>query len=270
MGPTLGRAWRLAATTLLFAIFGVSGVISSLLVFPALQVLAGNSERRQRWSRTFVRLYFRSFVSMMATFGVCTFDIDAETRASLANARGKLVVGNHPTLIDALVLLAYIDQANCVVKSALWRNPFLTVGIRAANYISNENTEELMSCCEAALSEGQALIVFPEATRTVPGQPIRPQRGAATMALRAKVQVQIVHIDCQPVFLSRHVAWYRIPRRKPCFIVRAGVSLWADDFLRSGGLRSIAARQMTGVIARELNAGAGNEGAGVRAQTASH
>jgi 1-acyl-sn-glycerol-3-phosphate acyltransferase len=255
MDTLIDRGWRSLATALLFAIFGLGSLVATSVVFPGIRLASRSPACRQRRNRRFIGLSFRAFLALMSLLRVCRFDIDEDTRGKLAETRGKLVVGNHPTLIDVLVLLANIDQANCVVKSALWGNPLVLCGIRGANYISNSNVEELMISCESALRAGEALIVFPEATRSVPGESLRLQRGAANVALRARARVQVVHIDCKPIFLSKHMPWYRVPSRKPCFTVRAGVSLAAGDFLRSGDMLPVAARRLTRVLTNELSKG---------------
>jgi 1-acyl-sn-glycerol-3-phosphate acyltransferase len=264
------RFWRLIATMLLFVVFGLGGVLAECTILPAIMLFVRDPEARQRRSRNVVRISFRSFLRLMSFLGVCDFEIDAQTEEKFRQVRGTLIVGKHPTLIDVLVLLGQVEQANCIVKHTLRRNPFVFLGIRAANYISNHDVGELMSASADALCRGESLIVFPEATRTVPGRPLRLQRGAANIALRANATIQVLHIDCDPVFLSREVPWWRIPPRKPCFTVRAGVSLRAGDFLRSGESRTFAARRLTSVLTTAFNGGAVDGEAGIRAQAASH
>jgi 1-acyl-sn-glycerol-3-phosphate acyltransferase len=271
MVTIVNRCWRLFATAWMFLIFGTGGIIATCTAVPVLCILAPNADTRQRWSRSFVRLSFRSFLALMTTAGVCRIDIDETTLCKLSALSGDLIVANHPTLLDVLILLAHVNQANCVVKSSLWRNPFVLFGIRAANYISNYDTERLMRDCDLALGRGESLIIFPEATRSVPGLPLVLQRGAANIALQSLATIQIVQIDCEPVFLSKKWPWYRIPKRKPCFRIRAGGSLRSGDFLHFGETRSIAARRLTSVLTGELdkrNAAYGR--AGNRAQAASH
>ena len=121
-------------------------------------------------------------LAALALLGVIKLDLDREALARLGGTRA-VIVANHPTLLDVTVLLAYVKQASCVVKHSLWRNPFLSVALRAAGYIPSNDPEQLLRDCDAALERGESLIVFPEATRSVPGEPLRLHRGAATIAL---------------------------------------------------------------------------------------
>jgi 1-acyl-sn-glycerol-3-phosphate acyltransferase len=35
-----------------------------------------------------------------------------------------MIIANHPSLIDVVVLIGLVRDANCVVKQSLWHNPF--------------------------------------------------------------------------------------------------------------------------------------------------
>ena len=65
-----------------------------------------------------------------------------------------------------------------------------------------------------ALREGQSVIIFPEGTRTTPGQALQFQRGAASIAVRAAAVVTPVFIRCEPTTLAKNMPWYRIPPRR--------------------------------------------------------
>ena len=163
-----------------------------------------------------------------------------------------IVVANHPTLIDVVQLLAQIEHGNCIVKRALWENPFLGGVVRATNYISNSDSEELLAKCADVLRRGETLVVFPEATRTIRGQAMRLRRGAARVALVAGVPVQFVHMTCNPSTLSKAEHWYEIPPRRPCFRMRVGARLDPSAFLADGEPRSLASRRLTRVMERTL------------------
>jgi 1-acyl-sn-glycerol-3-phosphate acyltransferase len=151
------------------------------------------------------------------------------------------------------VLLALIEQSNCVVKRALWRNPLLTWGVRLAGYIPSGDPEELLAACDAALRRKETVIVFPEATRTRPGEPPRLQRGAANIALHADAAIRLVHFECAPPLLAKGVPWYSIPDTQPCLALRVGGSVRARDFLVAGEPRNAAARRLTLLLQQELS-----------------
>jgi 1-acyl-sn-glycerol-3-phosphate acyltransferase len=94
-----------------------------------------------------------------------------------------------------------------------------------AEYITNDPTATMIEGAAQALHEGQSLVMFPEGTRTTPGAPVVFHRGAANVALRAAAVVTPVYIRCEPVTLTKHQPWYRIPWRRPHFTLRVGNDL---------------------------------------------
>ena len=51
--------------------------------------------------------------------------MDADALKPLAQERGLLIVANHPSLLDALMLVAVLPRSACVMKASLMRNPLL-------------------------------------------------------------------------------------------------------------------------------------------------
>ncbi len=51
------------------------------------------------------------------------------------------MVANHPTLIDYVILASVMPETDCLVKSALLRNPFVSGVIRSADYLINSEAE---------------------------------------------------------------------------------------------------------------------------------
>lgn len=219
-----GRAdafyWRFVGTALSFAVFGLGAVILSVTVLPLLRLLP--AARCRRLSRALLQRGMRGFVGFMRLLGVLTYEFRGHERLGQP---GQLIVANHPTLIDVVFLLAFTPQAGCVVKHAMFRNLLTRSAVSATGYISNEPTANMIEGAAAALREGQALIMFPEGTRTSVGEPLVLHRGAANVAVRAAAEVTPVYIRCQPVTLTKSEPWYRIPPRRPHFTLVVGKNL---------------------------------------------
>lgn len=252
MGALINRAWRLLGTGLSFTVFGVGGLVLALVVFPAISLFSKNEETRTMRARATVNRSFRGFLWLMHCVGVFDFDVDPRCKDSLVADGGLIVVANHPTLIDVVQLLAEIRHGNCIVKRALWRNPFLAGVVRATNYISNDDSEALLESCVKALQRGETLVIFPEATRTVPGQPMHLRRGAARVALAARVPMQMVHISCNPSTLTKAEHWFEIPARRPCLRMRVGDRLDISTFGPDTEEPARASRRLTELMRNEF------------------
>ena len=248
MAALINRVWRLFGTGLSFVVFGIGALVLVVVVFPLISLFSRNTELRALRARTAVSFSFRSFLWMMHSLGVFDFDVDPKCREAFSAEGGLVVVANHPTLIDVVQLLAEVRHGNCIVKRALWNNPFIGGVVRATNYISNDDSEELLRRCVEALNRGETLVIFPEATRTVPGKTMQLRRGAARVALASGVPMQVVHINCSPSTLSKAEHWYEIPRHRPCLKMSVGDRLDIGAFKRDREEPSLASRRLTSLM----------------------
>ena len=159
----LDRAWRLGATAFCFFLFGAGAVLVWGLAFPVVTVFLGRGLDRKRRARRLMTGLFRFFIGVMCRSGLMEYRVEGIERLNLP---GRLVVANHPSLIDVVLLISLIRNATCVVKPAAARNPFLRLPIEAVGYLYAEDPETLLDRCAEELREGGSLIVFPEGTRT--------------------------------------------------------------------------------------------------------
>jgi 1-acyl-sn-glycerol-3-phosphate acyltransferase len=67
--------------------------------------------------------------------------------------------------------------------------------------------------------------MFPEGTRTTPGQPPLFHRGAAAIALRGARVITPVFITVTPSTLTKAEPWYRIPDRRFEVCLRVGTDI---------------------------------------------
>ena len=209
------RYWlRLLATAAAFTLFGFGGLVLRFVLFPPLKLLYWDARVRQRKARDMIQGAFRTFIGFMHITGIYTYRIQGEEQLQQP---GQLVLANHPSLIDVVFLISRIPNANCIVKASLFRNPFMRGAVTTAGYIPNDDPEKIIAMAADSLERGESVVLFPEGTRTVPGKELRMQRGAAYMALRAKVAPTLVTIRCNPPMLMKNVPWYSIPASRPHF-----------------------------------------------------
>ncbi len=246
----LGRGWRVVATGISFLAFGIGGLFLRVLVIPPIQLLVRDPMRRRRIMRRLVQLSFASHVGLMHRLGVLTYEIHGRERLRRG---GLLILANHPTLIDVVFLISLLPNADCIVKSALARNPFMRGPVRAAGYVTNDDGAGLVQDCIDAVRAGGNLVIFPEGTRTARGQPMRLQRGAANIAVRGQLDITPVRISCTPMTLGKGEKWYSVPSRRMHFVIEIGDDLHMARFLGEGGLASggeaLAARRLTDFLA---------------------
>lgn len=259
---------RLVGTGLSFALFGLGGLLIGLIAFPLISLVQRHRDRRQRAAQWLIHKTFAFFMDMMHFLGVLNYEIRGLKK--LQGSRGELIVANHPTLVDVVFLISRLPRADCIVKTALWNNPFTRGPVQSAGYILNDGSPALVDRCVARLQRGASLIIFPEGTRTAKGARLNEfQRGAANVAARSGAPFRPVIIRCTPSTLTKNEKWYQIPSRRFLLTMDVLDVLPVNDIIANAGNPSLAARHINTMLhdffneelKRHEHAGTGAEGA---------
>lgn len=236
----VSRGWRFIVTALSFALFGIGGILLRVAVLPVVLCWPGTLEQRRRRARRTVGRSFWLHSQFMYRSGVLTYAFDGLENLGQP---GQMIVANHPSLIDVVFLIGHVPDANCIVKHSLWKNPFMRGPVTTAGYISNDGSAEMLERAADVLRAGETLIVFPEGTRTTPGQAPVFHRGASAIAIRGARIVTPVFITVVPTTLTKAEPWYRIPERRVRMTFRVGAPIDVDAF-RNDTPAPIASRRL--------------------------
>ena len=212
------RLVKIIASGIGFSSVGVGGILFSLIGVPILWLLPGGKPALQRRTRAVFFAYFRWLVGFLGAAGIYRLRTDLPPREQLD---GCLILAAHPGYLDVVMALGTIPQLTCIVKPGVWKNPGFGWAVRAAGYIPTLSPEWVLEEGAKALARGETLILFPEGTRTEPGQPYRFQRGAAHLALKSGAPVLAVAISCQPPLLAKGHRWYHMPKESCDYQIRA-------------------------------------------------
>jgi len=243
MQARLSFYWRFLATGLSMLGFGLCGLFFSIVLFPFIWLWPFRRSRR-RVVTAVVNGFFKALVAMLQVLGV--MELEVQGLSKLRQLRTAIVVANHPTYLDVMVLLALMPVACCVVKGAHWSNPCFWGIVRAARYVSNADPSELIDAGARSLDAGYPMIVFPEGTRSPSQDALHPfSRGFAHMALKGGNPMVPVLIDCDPPAFTKEQRWYHVPER--AFRIRVVVldPVHADDWTDPGTAPTLAARTIT-------------------------
>ena len=248
---------RLMGTGLGFIVFLGGGLVLALVAFPAINLVTPDKTLRRERYHGLMRRAFRLFIRMLTGMGV--IDVRIDHPEILVGSKGTIVVSNHPTLIDIVLLSMLIPRAQCIVKRELWQSPFLGPIVRGFGYIPSDlEPEALLACCREALTDRRSLIIFPEGTRSRPGVPLRFHRGFAHIATLLQADIQLTFITCSPPFLMKGEKWWSIPSRRPQFQISPGgwirAESWQGDSYRSVTARTIV-RQLESLYNEHLAIG---------------
>jgi len=120
-----------------------------------------------------------------------------------------VIVANHLSLLDILVLYGMFRPYKWVSKASVFRVPFIGWNMRMNDYVGlvrgdRESIKRMMAHCRAHLAAGVPLLIFPEGTRSPDGvlQPFKD--GAFKLAVEAGCPVIPVAISGTYRGLPKH------------------------------------------------------------------
>ena len=171
MAPTMNAShldrsiWRrLLGFPALLLGFGGLGMLLIAWLPLAMLLLLVPGDRRPRMTRQLIHYAMRVYRGWLVMIGACRFRTGA--LGQLRDARPGVIIANHPSLLDALVVLAHAPNVVCVMRAGLLRNPLLALPARLAGYLPNDNPVEMMLGGRAAIRSGCHVLLFPEGSRT--------------------------------------------------------------------------------------------------------
>lgn len=173
-----------------------------------------------RLGRYVIMVSFRFYLASLSISRRCSFDL---TELDALRGEAPLIIApNHPSLLDAVMIISRLPNVACVMKSELMNNIFLGAGARLARYISNDPIRQMVLQASENFKTGSHLLLFPEGTRTT-RQPINALKGSiALISMQAQVPVQTVLIETNSPYLSKGWPLYRKPVMPVSYKVRLG------------------------------------------------
>jgi 1-acyl-sn-glycerol-3-phosphate acyltransferase len=152
---------------------------------------------------------FRAYLAFLQAFCACRFDLDGLER--LRGEAPLVVVANHPSLLDAVMILSRLPGAACVIKSSLIDSVLFGAAARMARYIRNSAPLEMVLAARQELRGGAQLLIFPEGTRTRRFPVDRCLPSAGLIAGRSGVPVQALLVDLSSPYLGKDWPLFRPP-----------------------------------------------------------
>lgn len=163
---------------------------------------------------------FRFYLRLLERLCACRFDLAALDR--LRDEGPLILAANHPSLLDAVLVVSRLPNAVCVMKAALMDNILFGSAARLARYIRNDTLLAMILHAREELRDGAQLVIFPEGTRTAgfPCDPCTPSTGL--IAKRTRIPVQTLLIEFSTPYLGKNWPLFRRPALPLSCRVRLG------------------------------------------------
>jgi 1-acyl-sn-glycerol-3-phosphate acyltransferase len=166
--------------------------------------------------------------------------------------RGSAVlVANHASLIDILVLFDLFRPFKWVSKAEIFRVPVIGWNMRLNGYVPlvrgrAESVRRMMTRCGELLAAGSPVLIFPEGTRTDDGDLRKFKDGAFELAVRHQVPVFPIAVHGTRRALPKHGL---VLREHVDARVEVLPALRPGDFTDVAGLRDAAQARIEAALA---------------------
>jgi 1-acyl-sn-glycerol-3-phosphate acyltransferase len=205
------RAYYVACFYLSLVWFAAFALVFNALCAPLL-ILPGRS-RVAFGMRRMISLLFRLLGFWFRVSGVVRVTWIGFDRPL---SPGTVYVANHPTLVDATMILSRLTDAVCLMKSPLMRNFLIAPAAVMAEFVASEQPVEALLDATAKLIAGRSILLFPEGTRTPAGAILGTVNPAfIACAERARAPIQLIVIQASPDLAPKGRAWWRPPSVLP-------------------------------------------------------
>jgi len=132
---------------------------------------------------------FTCFWASLYTWANPLWPVSIAGREKIRRGETYVMVSNHLSLLDILVLFRLFRHYKWVSKIENFRVPFVGWNMRLNRYIElrrgdRESVIQMMADCERTLRAGSSILMFPEGTRSRTGELQAFKTGAFELALR--------------------------------------------------------------------------------------
>jgi 1-acyl-sn-glycerol-3-phosphate acyltransferase len=199
-----------------FLLFTLGGAAIGWLLLPFARAGGRSRLAQQRRNRQVIFGGYRFFTGALQAMGLIEYR--PPPLPTLPKAP-YVLVSNHPTLLDVMLLLGTFPDVTVLVKASWFDSPFIGPLLRGGGYMpgpspgDGDDGAPVLDRILETLREGSSVLVFPEGSRSPPGELRRFRVGAAEAARRAGVPLLPVVIACGPLTLLKGQAWYEVPER---------------------------------------------------------
>ena len=185
-------AYRCIIKNLFYVIFGVGSILIVTASFPFIRLSSKNNEEFGIKARRFISHVFRVFLFFLSVLQGAK--LKTENRAEYRNMHKKIIVANHPSILDFVYIMSMVPNATCIVSEHLAKTPFVAI-VKYAYILNSTDFETVCRECKKLIDQGCNVIIFPEGTRTPRHGRNVYKKGAVRIALYCGC-------DIQPIFIG--------------------------------------------------------------------
>lgn len=198
-----------------------------------------------------LHLYACAWASLY-TYVFPYWTVRVRNRARIRADATYVIVANHQSLLDILVLFRLYKHFKWVSKESIFRVPFVGWNMTLNRYIAirrgdRSDAQRMMGACGDTLEGGSSIIIFPEGTRSPDGEMRDFRHGAFTLARRHHVSILPIVVDGTLDALPKHGLTLQ---KRADIVIQVLHPIDPDAFADGDALRDEVHRVMEAALAR--------------------
>ena len=195
--------------SLLYWLYALVTIVALYLAMLPLWALTALFDRR----RLLLHLYSCGWGFMYVAFNPL-WRTRFEGRARIPWSGPAVLVANHLSLVDILVLYGLFRPFKWVAKAELFKIPFVGWNMALNDYVrvargERESVKQMMTHCREHLGNGSPIMIFPEGTRSRDGRMLPFKDGAFKLAAEAGCPIIPIAIAGSELALPKHGIIFR-------------------------------------------------------------
>lgn len=149
--------------------------------------------------------YLIMYFARILVYGVYFIKKDYQNKHKEALVKPAIIIANHQSFLDILVILAAHPRILLFTNSWVWNSPFLGPIARMAGFFSiAQGVENSFEMVQHAVSEGYSIAVYPEGARSADLEIKRFHKGAFLLAEKLQLDLLPVVIHGTGHCMSKH------------------------------------------------------------------
>lgn len=229
------RFWRSCQIVFCFILFGLGAAVISFIIFPYIS-LTKPKEKQKKYYAEVIHTAWHWFQRDLQRIGLIKINIANSER--LNNLSGKIIIANHPTFVDIVILIGLIPNSTCFAKKETLKNPFFRNIVKSIYIINDIDVEKLKTDTDKFLKEGFNIIIFPSGTRTKPDEDFKVHKGPALISLNSNAEIVPIKITTDYVFLQKGQPIYDIGDKTVNYNLDVKLSINPSDYADLGDIKA--------------------------------
>ena len=181
-------------------IFAIGGLFIGVFIIP-ISTLKYKGLEHRKFCANVVHKSWKFFSKLICKLGT----IKTNTNGDFTNITNSVIVANHPSLIDIVLLIGLIPNCLCLAKKELLKNPIMHNIVKYLYIINDVDLDEFQNETKEALENGFNIVIFPTGTRTLPDEELKIHKGSAQIAINANVDIIPITIKADyPILIKNH------------------------------------------------------------------